>query len=140
MSLTSQTAKQDKNIDTKKLKDFGLLFTGVFILLAAFQLYHKKTFAIYFIALACITKFLSYFFPSALYWPEKLWMKFGDFMSSIMTRVMVFLIFALAVTPIALIMRVLGKRPLKLSFDKNLDSYWEKFDEAGPSSRPYLPY
>ena len=134
MSLTNKVESK------KHLKDFGILFSIVFLLLGTFKVYKNSQFGLVFFFFSILSLTLAYLKPSLLQGPEKLWMKFGDFMSSIMTRVMVFLIFAIAVTPIALIMRVLGKRPLKLSFDKNLDSYWEKFDEAGPSSRPYLPY
>ena len=136
----SDKEKSNKKGLNKNLKDFGILFSIVFLLLGTFKVYNNSRFGLILFFLSILSLALAYLKPTLLFWPEKLWMKFGDFMSSIMTRVMVFLIFALAITPIALIMRALGKRPLKLSFDKNLDSYWEKFDESGPCSRPYLPY
>ncbi len=131
---------KDMNKETIKLRKFGIVFAVFFGLISVFKFYFKSRFALFFLCASAVMLGLAFLKPNLLFWPEKLWMKFGDFMSSIMTRVMVFLIFVLAIIPTALIMRALGKRPLKLAFDKDADSYWEKFDKEGPCSRPYLPY
>ena len=56
---------------------------------------------------------------------NKIWFKFGIFLGQIISPIVMGIIFFLVVTPIAFIMRVLGKDVLKLK--KNTDnSYWIK--------------
>jgi len=42
-------------------------------------------------------------------------------------------IFFLAVTPTALIMRLSRKDPLRLRFDRNAESYWMNREPPGPA-------
>jgi hypothetical protein len=43
-----------------------------------------------------------------------------------MTRVLLIIVFYIGITPVALIARLSGKRFLKLEFDPDAESYWEK--------------
>ncbi len=52
------------------------------------------------------------------------WMKLAEAMAWVVTRVVLSLCYFLAVTPIGLLMRVLGKRPLDLRFRDGKTSYW----------------
>jgi len=54
----------------------------------------------------------------------RLWMKFAEVLSWVMTRVILSLCFYLVVTPIGLAMRLFGKRPLDLRFKDGKPSYW----------------
>jgi len=56
---------------------------------------------------------------------ERVWMKLAGYLGWFMTRVILGLVFLLVFTPAGLIMRVLGKDPLKLRFDRRAASYWE---------------
>jgi len=42
-------------------------------------------------------------------------------------------LFFLVVTPIALLMRLMGKRPLETAFDTDATSYWVKRGPPGPA-------
>jgi len=61
----------------------------------------------------------------ALIWPgllapfNRAWMKFGLLLHKITNPIIMGLIFFLAVTPTALIMRAMGKDPLRRKFDKS---------------------
>jgi len=54
----------------------------------------------------------------------RLWMKFAEVLSWVMTRVILSLCFYLVVTPIGLALRLFGKRPLDLRFKDGKPSYW----------------
>ena len=58
---------------------------------------------------------------------------FGMALHKVMSPLMMGLLFYLTVTPIALIMRVVGKDPLNRRFDKNAKSYWVVREPAGPA-------
>jgi large-conductance mechanosensitive channel len=50
---------------------------------------------------------------------NKLWFKFGIFLSKIISPLIMGIIFFLVVTPIGLIMRIFGKDLLNLKYNKN---------------------
>lgn len=71
---------------------------------------------------------------------ERVWMLLGGVMGWVMTRVILTLTFALAITPIALLMRLFRRDPLQMKLHKNATTYWSPTEEDGPSTRPYSPY
>ena len=54
----------------------------------------------------------------------RLWMKLAELLSQVMTRVLLSVFFYLFLTPIALLMRVLGKAPLDLAWKDGKQTYW----------------
>ena len=63
---------------------------------------------------------------------NKLWFKFGIFLGKIISPLIMGIIFFLVVTPIGLLMRMLGKDILSLKYSKN-QSYW--IDNNNPKSK-----
>ena len=53
-----------------------------------------------------------------------LWMKLAHALSFVMTRVLLTVFFFLVITPIGLFMRMIGHRPLDLSWKDGRSSYW----------------
>ena len=58
--------------------------------------------------------------------------KRGLLLHKIMTPLIMGAMFFLVFTPIALIMRLFGKRPIPPGFDRGAQSYWIARDPAGP--------
>ena len=72
-------------------------------------------------------------FDSKILYPlNKLWFKFGIFLGKIVSPLIMGIIFFLVVTPIGLLMRLLGKDLLNLKFNNN-KSYW--IEKDGPKSK-----
>ena len=63
---------------------------------------------------------------------NKLWFKFGLLLGKIVSPAIMGLIFFFIVTPIAFVMRIIGKDLLNLKFNNN-KSYWIK--KTGPKSK-----
>ena len=63
---------------------------------------------------------------------NKLWFKFGILLGKLISPFVMGIIFFLVVTPIGLIMRLLGKDVLNLKYSKN-KSYW--IEKNGPKSK-----
>jgi hypothetical protein len=55
---------------------------------------------------------------------NKLWHKFGIFLGSIVSPVVMGVIFFMVVTPMGLIMRFLGKDLLRINKNKIVSTYW----------------
>ena len=63
-------------------------------------------------------------YPRALAILNRIWTRFGLLLHNVTSPVALFLIYALAVIPVGLVMRVLGKDPLLRSYDSAAKSYW----------------
>ena len=63
---------------------------------------------------------------------NRVWMKFGLLLHKITNPIIMGLIFFLAVTPTAVVMRAIGKDPLRRKFDKSAQSYWIERVPPGP--------
>jgi len=52
----------------------------------------------------------------------KIWLKIGEVLGWVWTRIILTIIYFFVIGPIAILMKILNKDPLKFNFDKN--SYW----------------
>jgi len=63
--------------------------------------------------------------PERLHVLRLLWDNLGNILGTINTVVVLLLLFFLFITPIAVVMRLLGKDKLDLKFDTDAQSYWK---------------
>ena len=63
----------------------------------------------------------------------RLWHRFGLLLNRLVSPLALALVFYLTVTPTGLIMRALGKDPLRLKRDRDAASYWIMRDPPGPA-------
>ncbi|MDD9928124.1 MAG: SxtJ family membrane protein [Rhodospirillaceae bacterium] len=75
---------------------------------------------------------LAFAAPKLLSPLNRLWMRFGLLLHRIVNPLVMALLFFLVVTPIALLMRLFGKRPLHLETEPDAESYWIPRDPPGP--------
>lgn len=70
--------------------------------------------------------------PSLLAPLNKAWTKLGLLLFKIVNPIILGLIFALTIIPIGLLLRLVGKDPLRLKFEPNAKSYWIERAPPGP--------
>jgi uncharacterized membrane protein len=110
----------------KDLRKFGLTVGGVLLLIAALLFYFEKPSAIYF------TIFGGFLFLSGLVIPQilkplnKIWMGLAIILGFFMSRIIITILFYIALTPISIIAKLVGKKFMILNFDKSAKTYWEK--------------
>ncbi len=112
-------------------KSFGILFFVVFFLIAIYPLIKQGEIRIWSLIISLIFLTLGLSKSKILTPLNKLWFKFGIFLGRIVSPLVMGIIFFLVVTPIGLIMRILGKDLLNLKYNKE-NSYW--IDKTGPKS------
>jgi hypothetical protein len=105
-------------------KSFGIVFSVVFLMVALYPLIYFEDFRIWALVISVIFLLLSFIAPKVLSFPNKLWFKFGIFLGSIVTPIVMILVYFITVLPTGFIMRLLGKDLLKQKLDKNAKSYW----------------
>ena len=125
------------NYSEQSLRTFGLmvagLFAGIFGLLLPF-IAHKHT-PIWPFALAGIILLPSIFKPIALKGAYVVWMKLGNGLGWINTRIILSAIFYLLITPMGVILRLFGYNALQPKFDKSATSY---FHQVNPKDKNHM--
>jgi hypothetical protein len=107
-------------------RSFGLVFSAVFALVAFLPLWHGHPVRWWAAGVALAFLALALLAPRSLVLPNRLWMKFGELLHHIVSPVVMSLLFIVAVVPTALMLRLLGRDPLRLKFDKKAVTYWQK--------------
>ena len=113
-------------------RSFGIVFFIVFLLIAIYPLINNEGLRIWSIIIAIFFLILGLINSKVLTPFNKLWFKFGLLLGKIISPIIMGIIFFLVVTPIAFIMRIIGKDLLNLKFNKN-KSYW--IEKTGPKSK-----
>ena len=113
-------------------RSFGIVFFVVFLLIALYPLTYGGEIRIWSLIISIIFLILGLLNSKILTPLNKIWFKFGIFLGKIVSPLIMGIIFFLVVTPIGLIIRLLGKDVLNLKYDKN-KSYW--IEKKGPKSK-----
>ena len=110
--------------DRRRLRWFGFLVGGLFAVVglwpAALAGRPMRTWALATAALLALPAALH---PPLLALPYRAWMAVGRALGWINTRVILTLFFCLVLTPVGLVMRLLGRDPLRLAYDRKAASY-----------------
>ena len=113
-------------------RSFGLLFFIVFLIIGLYPLINQGDIREWSIIISFIFLILGLINSKILTPLNKVWFKFGILLGKIISPLIMGFIFFLVVTPIGLIMRILGKDLLNLQFNKS-GSYW--IEKKGPKSK-----
>ena len=121
-----------KDIKISTNKSFGVVFFVVFFLISVYPLLNAGNIRFWSLIVAIIFLTLGLLNSKILTPLNKIWFKFGLLLGSIVSPIVMGIIFFFVVTPISSIMRILGKDILNLKWNK-ANSYWIK--KSGPKSK-----
>jgi len=125
-------------IDIKEIRKFGGIAFLFFGLLCALAIWRQK------VLLACFFGSLSLLgsgfivFPGPLKPVYDLWLKIAHFMGTMITKIMLTLVYYLVITPFAIIKRLFWGSPIPLKPDKNKSTYWVSRSEAAQPKERFL--
>ena len=107
-------------------RSFGLLFFIVFIVVGLWPIIKGETANIYLILISLFFLIFGLINSKILSPFNKAWIKFGEILGLIIAPIIMALVYFIILTPISLIVRMLGKDLLGLKFLKKQDTYWIK--------------
>ena len=125
----------DRRAEIKGSSDraFGLVFAAAFALIGAWPMLDGVAPRWWALVIAGACGVLAVAAPGILAPANRLWLRLGLFLSRIVNPLVTGLVFYLAVTPTGILMRLLGKDPLRLRIDPDAESYWIKRRPPGPA-------
>jgi len=110
-------------------RSFGFVFFIVFFVIALWPILKGENLRVWSLIISLIFLILGVLNSSLLTPLNKVWMKFGLFLGSIVSPIIMGIVFFGVVTPIGLLMRIFGKDILKLKKNK-VETYWEHKDNS----------
>ena len=125
-------SKINNSIKISSNRSFGIVFFVVFLFIVLYPITYKGDIRVWSLTISFIFIILGLLNSKILTPLNKLWFKFGIFLGKIVSPWIMGVIFFFVVTPVGLIMRMLGKDVLNLKKNKD-KSYW--INKSGPKSK-----
>ncbi len=124
--------KYMKENNIKKYREFGLIWSVIFLGIFLFLFFNdNKQYVLLVISFLFLV--IVFFKPILLKSFYHFWIKFGNTIGSIISKVIMFILYFGLFTPVSLILRILGKDLLHKKVDKKSSTYWIK-REVQPQS------
>ena len=130
---THEDFDRDEIVQGSSDRAFGLVFCGVFVVVALWPLMSARPFRTWALCVAAAFLLASLLRPSLLAPLNRLWLGLGLLLQRITNPIVLGVLFFGTVLPIGLLMRLAGKNPLRLGFDRDAQSYWIPRQPPGPA-------
>lgn len=108
----------------RDFRQFGLLVGGVFAVIGLWPVvFRSESPRLWAMILGSLLVVLGTIAPQSLKQIHKGWMKVGHILGSINTKIILGIIYYLLITPMGLVMRLLGKDPMHRVLTQDTDTY-----------------
>jgi len=121
---THETFHDSDDVKVGSERSFGIVFAVVFAIIGLLPLWGCGAARVWALGVGAVFLVAAFAFPAALRPLNLIWFRFGLVLHKIVNPLIMGMVFFLTVTPIALIMRIMGKDPLRRRFDPEAPSYW----------------
>lgn len=120
-----------------QLREFGLTIGIILVILGVIALWRNRSICLHLLVTAGIFIGFGLGFPKVLKPIHKIWMSFSIIIGFFVSWLILSVLFYAVLTPIGLVMRILGKDILDQRIDKNRDSYWQDVKAEVKSKESY---
>jgi hypothetical protein len=107
-------------------RKFGWTFTAIFLLIGAVS--HPWALAVAALLAAITLTRAQWLAPL-----KHAWMKFGELLNMIVSPIVMGVIFFGVFTPVALVMRAIGRDAMARAYEPAAPTYWKRREPAGPA-------
>jgi len=106
------------------LRKFAFVFGGALVVLSTLFWYKGSPIYPWLAVPGALVAAIGAIAPQILRALYFVWMAIGLVLGTIMTSIILTIVFVVAITPIGLVMRLLGKDPLQRKLDPEASTYW----------------
>lgn len=131
--MAHENLNREQHVEGSSDRSFGLVFAGLFLVIAVFPLFHGEAGRWWSLAISAVFALVALLKPSLLAGLNRFWIKLGILLGKVVSPIALGILFYGVITPIGLIIRITGKDPLRLKFAPDADSYWIPRDPPGPA-------
>jgi saxitoxin biosynthesis operon SxtJ-like protein len=131
--MTHEDFSRQDEIKPSSERSFGLVVAIFFLIVTFWPVIRAEPVRWWALGMAAVFAAVALLWAPALTPLNKAWTKFGVLLYRVVSPAVMAILFYVTVTPIALLMRLLGKDPLRLRRDRNAKSYWIDRIPPGPA-------
>jgi len=113
-----------KKIKHNDLKTFALIWSFIFLVVSLWPLLNNGNIRVWGIVVALIFVTIAFKKPLILSSFYKIWVRFGEVIGGVISKVIMMILFYVMFTPISFVLKLLGKDLLNKKIDKNASTYW----------------
>jgi len=132
MAMTHEDFSRHHQVKVSSNRTFGLVFVTVLLVIGIWPVVSGTAPRWWSLIASALLLLVTLATPDLLALPNRAWLRIGMLLHRIVSPVTLAVMFFLVVTPMGLIMRVLGKDILRLNPDASAKSYWITRDPPGP--------
>lgn len=116
--------RRNHQATNKELRQFGLVVGGVFSVIGLWPvMFRADSPRLWAMILGSLLIALGAMVPQTLRQVHQGWMKIGHVLGSINTKIILGIIYYLLITPMGIVMRLMGKDPMHRAVGENVDTY-----------------
>src|SRR5262245_33795680 len=130
---THEDWSREETVQGSSDRVFGLVWSGALAVVGLWPLIGGRPIRTWALGVAGAFILVSLLRPAVLAPLNRLWLRLGLLLQRITNPVVLGALFFGTVLPIGLLMRLTGKNPLRLGFDRNAESYWIPRQPPGPA-------
>ncbi|HXF47570.1 MAG TPA: SxtJ family membrane protein [Burkholderiaceae bacterium] len=131
-AITHESLQRGDEVHGSSDRAFGLVFATVFLIIATYPLLFGGPIRLWSLAVCAAFAAAAFLAPGLLAPLNRLWTRFGLLLHRIVSPIVLGIMFFAVITPMGVLMRLLGKDPLRLRFDTQTQSYWIERRPPGP--------
>lgn len=130
--MAHEDLTREQQIEGSSDRVFGLVFAGVFLVIAGWPLFSGEMPRWWASGVAAVFALVALVKPALLGGLNRLWIKLGILFGKVVSPVALGILFYGVLVPIGAVMRLTGKDPLRLKLDPSAASYWIPREPPGP--------
>lgn len=130
---THEVLTREEVVKGSSDRSFGITFAVVALILAGIWYWRGSSAWPYALGVAAVFAVLALAAPRVLAPLNRLWLKIGLLLHRVVNPLVMGLLFYGCITPMALVIRLMGKDMLRLKFDREAPTYWITREPPGPA-------
>jgi hypothetical protein len=130
--MAHESLSRHEEVKGSSNRTLGLVFAAVFLVITAFPLLSGGPPRWWSLPLAAAFAVVAVVVPDALAPLNRAWTRFGLLLHKIISPIVLGFLYYVVVTPLGLLMRLLGKDPLRLRWEPQSSTYWIERRPPGP--------
>ena len=127
-----ESYERSEDVHGSSDRSFGIVFAVVFCVIGLLPLAFGGGARLWSLGVGVAFLLVAVVAPAVLAPLNRLWLRFGLLLHRIVSPLVLGIMFFVVITPMALVMRALGKDLLRLRFDRAAASYWIDRTPPGP--------
>jgi hypothetical protein len=130
--LGHESYERQEDVQGSSDRAFGMVMTAVFAIVGILPLFSGRGVRYWSLGIAAAFLVVALVAPRVLAPFNRAWLRFGLLLHRVVSPVVLGIMFFLVITPMGLLMRALGKDPLRLKLDRRSNTYWIERKPPGP--------